>query len=82
MLTRIQKWGNSQGVRFPRKILEEVKIAVGDEVDVIVLDGRIIVGPSERIRGKYRLEDLVAQMPEDYAPKEEDWGAPAGKEAW
>ncbi len=82
MLTRIQKWGNSQGVRVPRKVLEEVKIAVGDEVDITVEEGRIIVGPSERIRGKYRLEDLVAQMPENYAPQEEDWGEAVGEEVW
>lgn len=82
MLTKIQKWGNSQGVRVPLKLLEEIKIAVGDEVDVAVQEGRIIVSPSQRIRGKYRLEDLLAQMPKDYEPIEEDWGAPAGREDW
>jgi antitoxin MazE len=37
---------------------------------------------SERVRDRYRLEDLVARMPEDYEPREEDWGAPVGREAW
>jgi antitoxin MazE len=82
MLTKVQKWGNSQGVRFPQRILEEAHVAVGDEVDVTVQEGRIVVTPSERVRGKYRLEDLVVQIPEEYAPAEEDWGAPVGREIW
>lgn len=82
MSTRVQKWGNSQGIRLPQRVLEEANIAVGDEVDVTVQEGRIVVTPSQRIRGRYRLEDLVARMPEDYKPAEEDWGPPAGREAW
>jgi antitoxin MazE len=62
--------------------LEETKIAVGDEVDVTVQDGRIVVAPSHRVRGKYRLEDLLAKMPADYEPAEEDWGPPVGREEW
>ena len=82
MVTRVQKWGNSQGVRFPLHLLREANIAVGDEVEVVVQEGRIVVTPSDRVRGKYRLEDLVARMPEDYEPVEEGWGAPQGREAW
>lgn len=82
MLTKVQKWGNSQGVRFPMKVLEEANIAIGDEVDVSIQEGRIVVTPSQRIRNRYRLEDLVARMPEEYEPVEEDWGAPVGREVW
>jgi antitoxin MazE len=82
MLTRIQKWGNSQGVRVPAKILQAVHAAVGDEVQITVDGERIVLEPSRRIRGKYRLEDLVARMPVDYEPEEVDWGPPEGREAW
>ena len=82
MLTRVQKWGNSQGIRFPAKLLREVEIAVGDEVDVSVERGRIVVEPSQRVRGRYRLEDLLAEMPDGYEPGEEDWGEPVGREVW
>ena len=82
MLTKVQKWGNSQGVRVPLKLLEEAKLALGDEVDVTVQEGRLIVSPSQRIRGKYRLEELIARMPEDYEAAEEDWGPPVGREVW
>ncbi|HEY8021946.1 MAG TPA: transcriptional regulator/antitoxin, MazE [Thermoanaerobaculia bacterium] len=82
MLTRVQKWGNSQGIRFSLRVLEEASIAIGDEVEVIAQNGRIVVTPLDRIRGRYRLEDLVARMPAEYKPLEEDWGAPVGHEAW
>ena len=41
-----------------------------------------MVKPTRRKRGKYRLKDLLARMPADYVPAEEDWGKPVGKEAW
>jgi len=82
MLTRVQKWGNSHGVRIPVKVLREAKLSIGDEVDVAVEGGRIVVEPSQRVRGTYRLEDLVARMPEEYAPEEENWGEPQGREVW
>jgi antitoxin MazE len=82
MMTKVQKWGNSQGVRVPLRLLEEVRIGVGDEVDVTIQDGTIVISPSQRVRGRYRLEDLLAQMPEGYEPAEEDWGPPIGREEW
>lgn len=82
MSTKVQKWGNSQGVRVPLQVLQEANLAIGDEVEVTVQEGRIVVTPSDRIRGKYRLEDLVARIPEEHEPVEEDWGAPVGREVW
>jgi antitoxin MazE len=45
-------------------------------------EGRIVVTPSDQIRGRYRLEELLARMPDEYEPSEEGWGAPVGREAW
>ena len=82
MLTKVQKWGNSQGLRVAKSLLDEVGIHVGDEVDVSVRRGRIIVDPVSRIRGRYDLKALVSKMPDDYQPDEFDWGPPTGKELW
>ncbi len=82
MLTKVQKWGNSQGVRVPLRLLEEVKISIGDEVDVTVQKGQLVVSPSQRIRGKYRLEELLRRMPDDFVATEEEWGGPMGREVW
>ena len=82
MLTKVQKWGNSQGLRVAKALLDEAGIHVGDEVDVTARRGRIIVEPVSRIRGRYDLKDLVSNMPGEYRPEELDWGPPAGKEVW
>ncbi len=82
MVTKIQKWGNSQGLRFPKDMLEEAQIGVGDEVEVTVRGGRIIVEPVTKVRGRYKLKELVAKIPKGYRAEETDWGAPVGKEAW
>ncbi len=31
---------------------------------------------------KCRIQELVAQMPDDYQVVEVEWGAPVGKEVW
>jgi antitoxin MazE len=82
MLAKIQKWGNSQGLRLSKTLLADAQIGVGDEVDVAAKDGIIIVSPIKRKRGKYNLKDLVARIPEDYQADEVDWGDPIGKEVW
>ncbi|MBU0464166.1 MAG: AbrB/MazE/SpoVT family DNA-binding domain-containing protein [Proteobacteria bacterium] len=82
MHTKIQKWGNSQGLRLAKNVIEDACLGVGDEVDVTVQNGIIVVAPIRKIRGRYRLEDLVAQIPEDYHAGEVDWGEPVGKEVW
>ena len=43
MLTKVQRWGNSQGLRVTKTLLDEVGIRVGDEVEVSAGRGRIIV---------------------------------------
>lgn len=82
MLAKVQKWGNSQGLRLSKKILSEAHLKVGDEVDIKVEDDNLIVSPTKSIRGKYQLEDLVAQIPKDYQTQEVDLGKPVGNEVW
>jgi antitoxin MazE len=82
MLTKIQKWGNSQGLRLAKNLLADAHLGVGDEVDIAVKNGIIMVTPAKRKRGRHRLEDLVARIPESYQTGEVDWGKPVGKEAW
>jgi len=82
MLAKIQKWGNSQGLRIAKNLLSEVQLDVGDEVDIIVKEGIIVVALAKRIRGHYSLKDLVARIPKGYKPGEVGWGDPTGKEIW
>jgi antitoxin MazE len=82
MVTKLQKWGNSQGLRVPKEVLEEVQIEVGDEVKISVQRGRIVVESTSKVRGRYNLKSLVAKIPKGYRVEELDWGQPTGKETW
>jgi len=82
MVTKIQKWGNSQGLRLAKQVLEDAHISVGDEVDVTTSDGIIVIAPVRRIRGKQSLQELVSRIPKNYEPQEVDWGKPVGREVW
>ncbi|MGB4442630.1 MAG: AbrB/MazE/SpoVT family DNA-binding domain-containing protein [Coriobacteriia bacterium] len=82
MITRIQKWGNSQGIRIGKELLQAMTLEVGDTVEVSVGDGALVVTPARRVRGGVRLEDLVAAISPDTETVEVDWGAPSGTEVW
>ena len=82
MITRVQKWGNSQGVRLSKDLLADADITVGDEVDVAAREGRLVVTPLRRVRGGHDLRELVGRIPKDYRPEEFDWGPPVGRETW
>ena len=81
MVTRVQKWGNSQGLRIAKSLLEEVGIHVGDQVRISIRDRRLVIEPPAAVRGRYDLRALVSDMPDDYRVAEQDWGPPVGKEA-
>jgi antitoxin MazE len=82
MVTKVQRWGNSQGLRLSRQVLEDARISVDDDVDVAVRDGVIVVTPASGTRGRQSLRRLVARIPRHYKPEEIVWGAAVGREAW
>lgn len=82
MITKVQKWGNSQGLRLARQVLDGARIAIGDEVDVSAKDGVIVITPANRIRGRRNLQELVSRIPKGYRAEEADWGTPVGRETW
>ncbi len=82
MITKVQRWGNSQGLRLNKQVLEEAHISVGDEVDLAVRDGVITLVPVKRVRGGHDLKELVSRIPKKYTPEEVEWGEAVGREVW
>ncbi len=82
MLVKVQKWGNSQGIRLSKEVLAEANILVGDALEIVTTKEQIVIKPVRKIRGKYDLKDLVSQIPSNYKVREEDWGSPVGLEVW
>lgn len=86
MTTKVQAWGNSQGVRLPKSLLAELNLETGVDLEIEISPRRdaIVLRPAFKkapVRGRYRLEDLAAAMPKDYRPGETDWGR-EGQEVW
>lgn len=82
MTTKIQKTDNSDNIYFTKTMLDAAKIKVGDEVQVTIQNGRIIIETSAIARKRTDLQKLLADIPEEYQPEEIDWGKPVGKEEW
>lgn len=78
--TRIQKWGNSLGLRIPRSFAQEAGVGAGSEVDLSVEDGDLVVRPARRRR--YQLKDLLARVTARNLHGEVDVGQPVGREVW
>ena len=45
MTVTISKWGNSQGFRIPKDILDKLNLAVGDLVNISQKDNKLIIEP-------------------------------------
>jgi len=82
MNTTIQKWGNSQGLRLKKEILEALSLSTGDGVSISVSSGNIVISPSKKQRKKVDLKRLLSKAPKGYNAEEINWGEPAGKEIW
>lgn len=80
MITSIQKWGNSQGVRIPKMLLDAVKWSENEEVTITVYDGKLIIEKAKK--EKESIMELFENYEEEYTPEEVDWGKPEGKEVW
>ena len=46
MLSQVSKWGNSQGIRIPKKLLQSASIGLNDEVEIKVMDNKLIIIPT------------------------------------
>ena len=80
MQTKIQRWGNSLGLRIPKSLAEEVHVEAGSVVDISVKDGHLAVKPVRR--RKYELRDLLRKVNFANIHKEVRTGDAVGREVW
>jgi antitoxin MazE len=80
MVTKIQQWGNSLGVRIPKAFAEEAQVSAGSAVEISVEGGSLIVRPiSAR---KYKLNELLAGVKPRNLHREVSTGRRVGREVW
>jgi antitoxin MazE len=80
MQTKVQKWGNSLGVRIPRGLAEEVGLGVGTEISISAKDGELVL--SLAVPSCLRLADLLAEVTPENTHTSIDAGDAVGAEAF
>ena len=80
MITHVQKWGNSLGVRIPKNIAEDIHVEDGATVDMRVEEGYLVIAPVGK--PAYTLEELVSKITPENRHDLIDFGPPRGKEVW
>jgi len=78
MQTRVQKWGNSLGVRIPRGLAEQIGLGAGTEVNLTAKDGELVVKPA--VPAPLSLDDLLAKVTTDNLHSPVDTGDAVGLE--
>ena len=81
MTATISTWGNSQGLRFPKDVMKELHLSIGDKVKIFIENQKIIIEPMKPSREKYDINDLVDEIPHNYKAHEE-FDTKVGLEEW
>lgn len=78
----IQKWGNSQGVRIPKHLLDAVKLAESDKIVIRAESDKLIIEKAIPTVNRKTIKELFEGYNGKYDPQEIDWGEQTGGEAW
>ena len=80
MQAQVKTWGNSQGIRISKDILQKANIAIDDVLDVKVANGMItLVKPFRHKTLEERAAEFGGKLNLD---GEYNWGESVGREAW
>ena len=80
MEARLQKWGNSAGVRIPSSILKSLNIKTNDILNIEQEEDKIVISiPKKK---KISLEERIKNYHSDNLAKDFSWDEPVGKEIW
>ena len=73
----IRSWGNSQGIRIPKSILEKLNISISDTLQLDVRDDAIVLKKTFKHKS---FEERLAEYNGKISVGDFDWGEPMGKE--
>ena len=80
MQAQVKTWGNSQGIRIPKEVLQAADFSLDDVLDIKVSDGMImLVKPFKHRTLEERAAEYGGKLNLD---SEYDWGEPVGREIW
>lgn len=78
MISKVNLWGNSLGLRIPKTFAKEIGLKKGTQVKMTLEKGKLVIQPA----GKVSLKVLVEQITPDNSYEEMDFGRAEGREVW
>jgi len=80
MEAKLQKWGNSDGIRIPSSILKSLNIKINDILNIEEQENKIIISiPKKR---KISLKDKFKEYNGENLAKDFSWDENIGREIW
>mgnify|MGYP000079736826 FL=1 len=79
-VSKIQKWGNSQGIRIPKKMLETLDLKVNDSISIEEGENCLKIKKVEEKLSN--IEKLFLNYEDEYEKIDLDWDNEVGKEIW
>ena len=80
---RVNRWGNSLGIRFPSEFVDNVQLKEKSLVEIISDGERLIITKVKEKEPRKTIQELFAEHPADYIEDEEiNWGQLVGGEVW
>ena len=79
-VSKIQKWGNSQGIRIPKKMLETLNLKVNDSISIEEGENCLKIKKVEEKLSN--IEKLFLNYEDEYEKIDLDWDNEVGKEIW
>ena len=80
METKLQKWGNSDGIRIPSSLLKALNLKTNDLIELKQEDDKIIITKSKK--EKRSLEKRFKKYNGENLAKNFKWDEPRGNEIW
>ena len=78
MSVKIQKWGNSAGLRIPKGVMEKAKLDLNSTVEIECKNQKIIIFSKKK---PIQLKNLLSQITKDNLHTEDSY-IRMGKEIW
>lgn len=80
MEARLQKWGNSMGIRIPSQMLKKIGLKENDEIELTLEDNKIMITKAKN--GKISLKERFDHYHGENLAKNFSWDESRGNEIW
>ena len=80
MEARLQKWGNSDGIRIPSNILKALNLKTNDKINLEQIEDKIII--TKQVNSKISLAQKFKEYKGENLAKDFSWDQARGKEIW